>query len=338
MLVEPQPDLAAFLVTSRKASVFADACSSPDNAGQSLPLHVDGPRSALDRDRMAPGAKAAYVIVVPTRTLDSILEEADAPAPIDLLSIDVEGHETRSAARLRFQPLAAAADPGRGPCQQSADASLSEDERLSAHSPARPQRLVCASRRGRDGFARPSAGKSCANTILRCRFVWCAMPGAGCGGSTPTGGRDARMPRLSAIIIALNEAGNIADCLDTLSFCDERIVVDGGSTDATAQIAQGKGARVVSHPFEGFGAQKNLRCRWRPATGCCRSMPTSGVSAELWRRRSAARSRRALADAYELPRLSTFCGRLMRHSGWYPDYVLRLFRRGQGVFLRRPRA
>ena len=78
VLVEPQPDLAAFLVTSRKARVFAVACSSPGNAGQSLQLHVDGPRSALDRDRMSPGAEAAYVIVVPTRTLDSVLEEADA--------------------------------------------------------------------------------------------------------------------------------------------------------------------------------------------------------------------------------------------------------------------
>ncbi len=66
------------------------------------------------------------------------------------------------------------------------------------------------------------------------------------------------MPRLSAIIIALNEAGNIAGCLDALAFCDERIVVDGGSTDETAQIAAGKGARVVSHPFEGFGAQKGF--------------------------------------------------------------------------------
>ena len=108
VLVEPQPDLAAFLVTSRKARVFANACSSPDTAGQSLPLHVDGPRSALDRDRMSPGAKAAYVIVVPTRTLDSILEEAEAPAPIDLLSIDVEGHETevlRGFNFSRWQPL-----------------------------------------------------------------------------------------------------------------------------------------------------------------------------------------------------------------------------------------
>ena len=66
------------------------------------------------------------------------------------------------------------------------------------------------------------------------------------------------MPRLSAIIIALNEARNIAGCLDTLAFCDERIVVDGGSTDATAQIAQGKGARVISRDFEGFGAQKGF--------------------------------------------------------------------------------
>ena len=108
VLVEPQPDLAAFLVASRKARVFATACSSPENAGQSLPLHVDSPRSALDRDRMSPGAQAAYVLVVPTRTLDSILEEAGAPMPIDLLSVDADGHEVevlRGFDFQRWQPL-----------------------------------------------------------------------------------------------------------------------------------------------------------------------------------------------------------------------------------------
>jgi FkbM family methyltransferase len=108
VLVEPQPELAAFLVTSRKARVFANACSSPENAGQSLPLHVDGPRSALARDRISPGAQAAYVIVVPARTLDSILDEAEAPAPIDLLSIEVDGHETEVLRGFdfdRWQPL-----------------------------------------------------------------------------------------------------------------------------------------------------------------------------------------------------------------------------------------
>jgi FkbM family methyltransferase len=108
VLIEPQPDLAAFLVTARKAKVFAAACTSPENAGRSLPLHVDGARSALDRDRMAPGARADYTIVVPTRTLDSILEEAEAPVPIELLSVDVEGHEIevlRGFDFARWRPL-----------------------------------------------------------------------------------------------------------------------------------------------------------------------------------------------------------------------------------------
>ena len=109
VLVEPQPDLAAFLVTARKnAKVFATACTSPDDAGQSVPLHVDGARSGLSRDRMAPGARTDYVIVVPTRTLDSILEEAGAPVPIDLLSVDVEGHEIEVLRGFNFghwQPL-----------------------------------------------------------------------------------------------------------------------------------------------------------------------------------------------------------------------------------------
>ena len=134
------------------------------------------------------------------------------------------------------------------------------------------------------------------------------------------------MPRLSAIIIALNEAGNIADCLDTLAFCDERIVVDGGSIDATAQIARGKGARVISHPFEGFGAQK----------GFALSLATGDwvLSVDADERVSAALAQEIVgavvgggADAYELPRRSSFCGRVMNHSGWSPDYVLRLFRR-----------
>jgi FkbM family methyltransferase len=94
VLIEPQPDLAAFLVSARKAKVFAAACSSPENAGRSMTLHVDGGRSALDRERMAPGARPAYLIQVPVRTLDDILIEAEAPVPLDLLSVDVEGHET----------------------------------------------------------------------------------------------------------------------------------------------------------------------------------------------------------------------------------------------------
>lgn len=92
-LIEPQPDLVEKLRAMRSAKVFAAACSSPKEAGRTLPLHVAGPLSSLNRDRMAPGAVPECVIDVPIRTLDSILEEAGALPGFDFLSIDVEGHE-----------------------------------------------------------------------------------------------------------------------------------------------------------------------------------------------------------------------------------------------------
>src|SRR6478736_3812068 len=64
-------------------------------------------------------------------------------------------------------------------------------------------------------------------------------------------------PRLSAIVITRNEAANIGACLDSLAFCDERIVVDCGSTDSTVDIAREKGARVEFHEWRGFGPQKS---------------------------------------------------------------------------------
>jgi FkbM family methyltransferase len=107
LLIEPQPDLARELRAMRMAKVFAVACSSPDNAGRTLPLHVAGPLSSLDRARMAPGASPRAVIEVPIRTLDSVLDEAKAPAHFDFLSIDVEGHELevlRGFTIARWQP------------------------------------------------------------------------------------------------------------------------------------------------------------------------------------------------------------------------------------------
>jgi FkbM family methyltransferase len=93
ILVEPQPELADKLRATRRSTVFATACSAPEHAGRTLPLHVAGPLSSLDRAQMAPGAAPEAVIDVPVRTLDSILEEAGAPENFDFLSIDVEGHE-----------------------------------------------------------------------------------------------------------------------------------------------------------------------------------------------------------------------------------------------------
>ena len=92
ILVEPQPDLAARLTQARKAKVFAVACSAPANAGKSMPLYLAGPLSSLSENLMDATRTAEAAVAVPVRTLDQVLTEAAAPAPIDFLSIDVEGH------------------------------------------------------------------------------------------------------------------------------------------------------------------------------------------------------------------------------------------------------
>ena len=139
------------------------------------------------------------------------------------------------------------------------------------------------------------------------------------------------MTTLSAIVITKNEAANIGECLDSMAFCDERIVVDCGSTDTTVEIARQKGARVEFHAWEGYGPQKNYALSLATGTWVLSIDADESVTNEL-----AAAIKTAVADgsadAFEFPRLSSFCGRQMYHSGWYPDYVLRLFRRGKARF------
>jgi glycosyltransferase involved in cell wall biosynthesis len=139
------------------------------------------------------------------------------------------------------------------------------------------------------------------------------------------------MPRLSAIVIAHNEAANIGACLDALAFCDESIVVDSGSSDGTVDIARGKGARVESHDWQGFGPQKNYALSLATGDWVLSIDADERVTPQL-----AAAIKTAMADTsadgFEIPRRSSFCGREMKHSGWYPDYVLRLFRRGKAKF------
>ncbi|MGE0563838.1 MAG: glycosyltransferase family 2 protein [Pseudolabrys sp.] len=136
------------------------------------------------------------------------------------------------------------------------------------------------------------------------------------------------MPRLSAIVITKNEAANIGGCLDSVAFCDERIVVDSGSSDDTVKIAKARGATVHHHDFAGFGRQKNVALSHATGDWVLLVDADERVTPALATQIQDAIEKSA-ADGYEMPRLSTFCGRPMRHSGWYPDYILRLFRRGK---------
>ena len=137
---------------------------------------------------------------------------------------------------------------------------------------------------------------------------------------------------LSVIVITKNEARNIEDCLKSVAFADEWVVLDSGSSDNTCEIAQAFGARVVRNEnWPGFGKQKNRVLAEARGDWVLSIDADERASAELATSiRSAVQNASAGASAvvaYELSRLSRFCGQWMRHGDWYPDYVLRLFRR-----------
>ncbi len=140
-------------------------------------------------------------------------------------------------------------------------------------------------------------------------------------------------PRVSAVLITRNEEANLPACLDSLKWVDEIVVVDSASTDRTREIARDAGANVFDHTdWPGFGPQKNRAIAQATGDWVLSIDADERVSPEL-----AAEIRRVVATAdaangYALPRLSSYCGRYMRHSGWWPDYVPRLFRRGRARF------
>lgn len=137
---------------------------------------------------------------------------------------------------------------------------------------------------------------------------------------------------LSVIVITKNEEEDIRACVESVSWADEVVVVDAGSSDATADICREMGAKVYVHPgWPGFGPQKNRALGYATREWVLSLDADERVTPEL-RRDIEAAMRQPGAEAYDIPRSSSYCGRFMRHSGWYPDYVSRLFRRGAARF------
>ena len=138
------------------------------------------------------------------------------------------------------------------------------------------------------------------------------------------------MPLLSATIITNNEARNIARAIRSLPCADEVIVIDSESTDDTASVARSLGAIVVTHPFAGFAAQKNFatsqaRHDWILSLDADEELNTAAQQAvEQWKASAPG------ANGYRFARRARYLGRWIGHSGWYPDYKLRLFDRRHG--------
>ena len=138
---------------------------------------------------------------------------------------------------------------------------------------------------------------------------------------------------LSVVVITRNEADVIGRCLASVSWADEIIVLDSASEDGTADIARSLGAKVeTAADWPGFGRQKNR------ALACATGDWVLSLDADEWvtpALRAQIGSALAAAGgnvAFRMPRLSSYCGRFMRHSGWWPDHVTRLFRRDAARF------
>jgi glycosyltransferase involved in cell wall biosynthesis len=139
---------------------------------------------------------------------------------------------------------------------------------------------------------------------------------------------------LACVVITKNEEENIQDCLGSIAWASERIVVDAESTDRTAELARAAGAKVIVRPWPGFGAQKNyamdlVTAEWILIVDADERIPAP-LQAEILSRIAAWKA--GDPAAYEVPRRNYFYGAWVRHAGVYPDYQIRLFRRSQARY------
>ena len=137
---------------------------------------------------------------------------------------------------------------------------------------------------------------------------------------------------LSVIVITRNESARLRACLESVAFAGEVVVVDSGSTDDTREIAQALGARVIrTDDWPGFGTQKNRALDLATGDWVLSIDADERVTTAL-RAQIEDATANPRFDAYSVNRSSSYCGQFMRHSGWYPDRVVRLFRRGSARF------
>lgn len=138
---------------------------------------------------------------------------------------------------------------------------------------------------------------------------------------------------LSVIIITKNAEPTIGRCLKSVDWADEIVVVDSGSTDRTLEICRALGAKVQqTADWPGFGPQKNRALELAGGSWVLSLDSDEWVTPELRAEIERATAAPGNAAAFAMPRRSSFCGRFMRHGGWWPDRVVRLFRRGSARF------
>jgi glycosyltransferase involved in cell wall biosynthesis len=137
---------------------------------------------------------------------------------------------------------------------------------------------------------------------------------------------------LSVILITKNEEAVVRRCLESVRWADEIVVVDSGSTDRTLEIAREFNAKTIVTDWLGPATQRNRAIEQTTKEWVLALDADEWVNDDLRDEILATIARKPEVAGFRIPRLSSFCGRYMRHSGWWPDYVSRLFRRGRARF------
>ncbi len=139
------------------------------------------------------------------------------------------------------------------------------------------------------------------------------------------------MTPLSGVVICRNEAAKIRDCLASLAVvCDEIVVLDSGSTDETVSLCRTFTGRVYVEPWRGYRDQKQRATELAPTDWVLSLDADERLAPELQREIREWKEGDPAADGYRIPRVTYFLGRWIRHSTWYPDRQLRLYRRSCG--------
>ena len=139
------------------------------------------------------------------------------------------------------------------------------------------------------------------------------------------------MPSISVIIITKNETERIRQCLDSVTWVDEIIVLDSGSDDGTPEICREYTDKVfINQDWKGFGVQKNRVLDMATSDWILSIDADEVVSPELGT--EIQQAIQGESQVYEIPRVSRFCGREMRYGAGYRDYVTRLFPRNAARF------
>jgi glycosyltransferase involved in cell wall biosynthesis len=136
--------------------------------------------------------------------------------------------------------------------------------------------------------------------------------------------------KISAVVITYNEARNIGRCLDSIrDVADEIVVVDSYSTDKTQEICSRAGVKFLQHRFDGHIEQKNYAVSCA-AHGHVLSLDADEVLSDKLKQSILSAKQNWQFDGYSFNRLTNYCGKWIRHSGWYPDTKLRLWDKSKG--------